>query len=473
MVGPPANAARPLSAPLHARAAHVARERRATQLRRQSHGGGDHAPSLEPHGVMEVRTRNHPSTIPAPAPAPAAAAPRKPSMPKTVTAVLATDTEAWWMGERLRPNTARSSASRSRPSSAARLTSSRPLSARATAFTTQQLRPSDEDVPERIHLRPSEYPRADRWTSKPAAGDRPTAQLLSTHELLATRELDAMRRARGRASDELTAAMTATLAKATDARTSLMATVEKGLRPKLREIDAALASGVPSAEAFDASLEVLIAIAPLLGPHEGAATAIAAAAQSAARVPTGEQTSAHFFSVVDEQRQFIDKLTAERDYVYARRDAGQRILKEKGKMLAKEKRRLAERTERIDEIMRETAAVRLQVEEERRERGVWEEKMAELRQTQGHATRLQLEEQRKLRERIQVMGGRAASPMAAPQSTMPVAAKPSPSPAAAMKKASPQLSPETRRSREAVRDTIREAEARHVHDMVLDMPQEA
>ena len=214
------------------------------------------------------------------------------------------------------------------------------------------------------------------------------------------------------------------------ASAAVLAAVHKRLSPQLSCIQAALGEGRPTADACDASLEVLLSIAPLLGPLEPAARQIAAAAHRSSRAlprrsneplqtaavsdeePTTGLTTRpehsagmvpHYFAATEALEQAIDELTAERDAALAESKQQSVRIKEGERALRKTKGELEALRDQIDTIMKSDSVNRTKLEQLRGKQAGQDARLTELIEAHGHVYRVGLEDERTLRERIQTM----------------------------------------------------------------------
>ena len=212
------------------------------------------------------------------------------------------------------------------------------------------------------------------------------------------------------------------------AAAKLMSELDYRLHSRFRAIERCLDEGVPSAEACEASVHVLLSLAPLLGPNEGTLVQIASAARRASRAvappslssparedkphntcrgpppssamaPVADEHGAPFyFSVVNQQQALVDALTAERNGACELLDSQRRDMAAKESALMAAKADLQDSAEKIDDLMKLELVRREQLKQVRAERATQKAELAELLHVQSHATRMQLEEQRKLKE---------------------------------------------------------------------------
>ena len=200
----------------------------------------------------------------------------------------------------------------------------------------------------------------------------------------------------------------------------LLEMVYASLRPQLEALRGALASDKPSAVACDAALEVMRALAPLSGPLEPALCALARTAERSSKVHLSggglegllEGTEligahamdvavgAHYFEVVERQRRAVATLTAERDEACARVATQMRQFREGDASLAATRAQLAEQSDRIERLVKEEGATRVALERARTRQVAQAGLMEQTLATNGHAVRMQVDEQRRLRERL-------------------------------------------------------------------------
>lgn len=211
---------------------------------------------------------------------------------------------------------------------------------------------------------------------------------------------------------------------------ALLSAVDARLSPQLSRIRQALGSGKPTAEACDASLEVLLALAPLLGPLEPAARQIAAFAHRASRalprrsneplqagyvgaeepisgLTTRPEHAAglvpHYFAATEALEQAIEELTREKEKALAESREQLVRIRQGEKVLNATKGELETLRDRIDAIMKSDAVNRTKLGQLKEKQAGQDARLNELIEGQGHVYRVGLEDERVLRERIEDM----------------------------------------------------------------------
>ena len=199
---------------------------------------------------------------------------------------------------------------------------------------------------------------------------------------------------------------------------ALSVAISERLGPQLQSIDDAISSSKPTAAACDGSLEVLHALAPLLGPLEPTTLQLANAAHHASRAPPRRSheplsdssittlpehiagMTRHYFGAAAALEQAMDQLSAERDAALSESHAQQGRLRESEVALAKTRAELEGKREAIDTTMRAVAASRTQLERVRKKQVGQDARVTELLQTNGRATRMWLQEQTRLENKM-------------------------------------------------------------------------
>ena len=181
-----------------------------------------------------------------------------------------------------------------------------------------------------------------------------------------------------------------------------------------QEIRAALAAGVPNGPACEACLRVLTEVAPLAGALEPALQRIASVIEASARGPRSRQRdvgqvseaavseveTAYYFDAAFEQQRIVDALTAERDAADGLLQEARCELAHRERALAGTRAELAQKTQRIDELVREMTSKQRHLSWAEAEKQRHIERYEEGRMRMGHATRMQLDENMRLEERI-------------------------------------------------------------------------
>lgn len=189
--------------------------------------------------------------------------------------------------------------------------------------------------------------------------------------------------------------------------------VESRLAPELAAVRSAVASGTPTAAACESALTVLERVAPLLGPNENAMRVIAQAARrSALATPLAQPGEVggvavgaaaadyeYSFGQAEAQQRLIGSLFAERDAANAQCHAQRAQLAGAEAALAAARAQLAEKSDALDQMMRDGAAMRADLAEVQSHQKEGTGRVGELLRTGGHATRVLMEEERRLKEK--------------------------------------------------------------------------
>lgn len=337
----------------------------------------------------------------------ALAPPRQPPIARGDLAVFdenQSPTHVWWMGDNV---------PRPQQRTAGPMPASLLLSANQDAASSMYCAndPASSTAPA-AHA-PSASPRSararpERWRMPPKTDSGPVAHGGSTLHL-ATRELEALRRkavvSRANPSEaQLQQPRSSSVFGGPPrqaAASAVVAAVRQLLAPQLRHIDEALATGRPTPETCAASLEVLLLLRGWVPPLEEALSQIAQTVKHTARVGLqepagGGEVSPYYFSLAETQQQAVADLTAERDAAVARCVAQRRRAADIEAALAQTKQELAAQTEQIDSMLREHAIRQAELHRVRHAREQQDMRYHDLLATQGHSTRMTLEEQQRL-----------------------------------------------------------------------------
>jgi hypothetical protein len=209
----------------------------------------------------------------------------------------------------------------------------------------------------------------------------------------------------------------------------------KLLRPQLEAMQAALAIRTPSAEACEACIQTLVTLAPLLGPLQPTASHLARSAQTATRLSArgggggsgSNADGAYYFEAAALQGEELRELREASDNACQQRARLRRKISDKEAALAEVRLELGLASSRMDELVHDLAAKKVEAELRRTQQQQYHQRYEMILAEAAHATRMQLDEQEKLRQRlVQYELEIAARETAPPPETAPEGMSPVP-----------------------------------------------
>eukprot|EP00900_Chrysochromulina_parva_P006601 jgi/Chrpa1/15942/Chrysochromulina_OHIO_Genome00022758-RA len=182
----------------------------------------------------------------------------------------------------------------------------------------------------------------------------------------------------------------------------------KLLRPQLEAMQAALAIRTPSAEACEACIQTLVTLAPLLGPLQPTASHLARSAQTATRLSArgggggsgSNADGAYYFEAAALQGEELKELREASDNACQQRARLRRKISDKEAALAEVRLELGLASSRMDELVHDLAAKKVEAELRRTQQQQYHQRYEMILAEAAHATRMQLDEQEKLQQRL-------------------------------------------------------------------------
>ena len=192
------------------------------------------------------------------------------------------------------------------------------------------------------------------------------------------------------------------------ARAELLDRMLKLLRPQLEAMQAALAIRTPSAEACEACIQTLVTLAPLLGPLQPTASHLARSAQTATRLSArgggggsgSNADGAYYFEAAALQGEELKELREASDNACQQRAKLRRKISDKEAALAEVRLELGLASSRMDELVHDLAAKKVEAELRRTQQQQYHQRYEMILAEAAHATRMQLDEQEKLQQRL-------------------------------------------------------------------------
>jgi len=182
----------------------------------------------------------------------------------------------------------------------------------------------------------------------------------------------------------------------------------KLLRPQLEAMQAALAIRTPSAEACEACIQTLVTLAPLLGALQPTASHLARSAQTATRLSArgggggsgSNADGAYYFEAAALQGEELFELREASDNACQQRAKLRRKISDKEAALAEVRLELGLASSRMDELVHDLAAKKVEAELRRTQQQQYHQRYEMTLAEAAHATRMQLDEQEKLQQRL-------------------------------------------------------------------------
>jgi len=192
------------------------------------------------------------------------------------------------------------------------------------------------------------------------------------------------------------------------ARAELLDRMLKLLRPQLEAMQAALAIRTPSAEACEACIQTLVTLAPLLGALQPTASHLARSAQTATRLSArgggggsgSNADGAYYFEAAALQGEELKELREASDNACQQRARLRRKISDKEAALAEVRLELGLASSRMDELVHDLAAKKVEAELRRTQQQQYHQRYEMILAEAAHATRMQLDEQEKLQQRL-------------------------------------------------------------------------